>query len=288
MRPGLMPSEKLLALHELHCSYESFDAFQPDLPGLLQQGGLLDDCITLAKALGILEPLSGEHVQPEALLIQGPNWRESLIGNGLLSRNRGVLWILERLYGSLGNLKQKDIYLAEAVTGFSLWLRRKIGNERILCSEYLLNAEAGINDVPHQDLCELTFSTESFDLIVCNELFEHVQVLDPALAEICRVLRPGGRLVATCPLAFGQRESIVKAIVEPTTGKTRLLEKVELHGDPVRPDHGSLVYRIPGWEVLEQLKRAGMVQAKIHHVSSWKHGILGSDLPGILVVEAQK
>jgi SAM-dependent methyltransferase len=283
-----MPSQRLLALHELHSSYNTFASFQPDLPGLLQQGGLLDDCITFARALGILEPLSSEHIPPEALLIQGPNWRESLIGNGLLSRNRAVLWVLERLYGSLETLKQKNIYLVEALTGFSLWLRRQIGQERVLCSEYLEDAEASFNDIPHQDLCDLTLSTCSLDLVICNELFEHVRYLDRAFAEITRVLKPGGRLVATCPLAFGQQESIVKAVADPRTGEIQLLGEAELHADPVRPEHGSLVFRIPGWEVLEQLKGAGMAQARIHHVASWKHGILGSDLPGILVIEAQK
>lgn len=52
-----MPSEGVLALHELHRSYGSYAEFQPELPGLLQQGALLDDCIQVTQALGILEPL---------------------------------------------------------------------------------------------------------------------------------------------------------------------------------------------------------------------------------------
>lgn len=71
VRPALSPSDALLAIHELHRSYGSFAEFQPELPGLLQQGGLLDDCITLTRALGILEPLTGDHIPPEVLLIQG-------------------------------------------------------------------------------------------------------------------------------------------------------------------------------------------------------------------------
>lgn len=288
VRPALSPSDALLALHELHRSYGSFAEFQPELPGLLQQGGLLDDCITLTRALGFLEPLTGDHIPPEALLIQGPNWRESLIGNGLLSRSRAMLSVLERLYGSLEALKQKEVYLVEAITGFALWLRRHLGTERVLCSEYLDDAEADFSDIPHQDLLELTLSSASLDLVLCNELFEHVRHLDQAFSEIARVLKPGGRLVATCPLAFGQNDSIIKAISDPETGETRIFGEPELHGDPVRPEHGSLVYQIPGWDVLDQLKRVGMAQAKIHHVASWKHGILGSDLPGVLVIEAQK
>ena len=60
----------------------------------------------------------------------------------------------------------------------------------------------------------------------------------------------------------------------------------EFHGDPVRPEAGSLVYRIPAWDVLGQLQAAGFSEARMHHIASWKHGVLGSDLPGVLVIEA--
>ena len=288
-RPALMPSEGVLALHEMHRSYSSLSEFQPELLGLLQNGDLLEDCVELTRVLGLLEPLTGEHIPPEALLIQGPNWRESLVGNGLLSRNRGMLWLLEHLYGSLDALQQQDIYLVEALSGFALWMRRHLGEERLTCSEYLEDSDLAVNShIPHQDLCALTFASESFDLVLCNELFEHVQHLDRAFNEIARVLRPGGRLVATCPLAFGQQESIVKAVEDPETGEIKLLRERELHGDPIRPEQGSLVYRIPGWEILEQLKEAGFAQTHIHHIASWKHGVVGSDLPAVLVLEAKR
>jgi SAM-dependent methyltransferase len=278
-----------MALHEHHRSYASFAEFQPELPNLLQKGLLVGDCLELTRAIGILEPLSREHIPPEGLLIQGPNWRESLVGNGLLSRNRGMLWLLEHFYGSIEALKQQDVYLVEALSGLALWLRRQLGEERLTCSEYLTNAELAMNcEIRHQDLCALSFTSNSFDLVLCNELFEHVQSLDLAFAEIARVLRPGGRLVATCPLAFGQRETIVKAVANKQTGETVQLTEKELHGDPLRPEQGSLVYRIPAWDVLDELKKAGMLIARIHHISSWKHGALGADIPGILVLEAKK
>lgn len=60
-----------------------------------------------------------------------------------------MLSVLERLYGSLEALKQKEVYLVEALTGFALWLRRHLGTERVLCSEYLDDAEADFSDIAH-------------------------------------------------------------------------------------------------------------------------------------------
>ena len=283
-----MPSEGVLALHDLRQSYGGFAEFQPQLVGLLQQGGLLADVEQVTRALGILEPFTGEHIPPEAIQIQGPNYRESLVANGLLSRNRAVLVVLEQLYGSLEVLGQQEIYVVEALTGFALWLRRQLGGERLLCSEFLEDAEHNFTDIPHQDLCALTFADASFDLVLCNELFEHVQDLELAFREIARVLRPGGRLVATCPLAFGQTEAIVKVRHNPATGEAEQMIEAEFHGDPVRPLAGSLVYRIPAWDVLDQLRGAGFLEVRMHHIASWKHGVLGSDLPGVLVIEARR
>ena len=199
-----------------------------------------------------------------------------------------MLVVLEQLYGSLDQLGQQDIFLVEALTGFALWLRRQLGEERLICSEFLDDAEMTFTGTLHQDLCALTFSDASFDLLLCNELFEHVQDLELAFREIARVLRPGGRLVATCPLAFGQAEAIVKARHNPSTGELDHLTEQEFHGDPVRPKAGSLVYRIPAWDVLGQLQAVGFSEARMHHIVSWKHGVLGSDLPGVLVIEAER
>ena len=157
-----------------------------------------------------------------------------------------------------------------------------------MCSEFLDDSELNHDDIPHQDLCALTFADASFDLVLCNELFEHVRDLDQAFREIARVLRPGGRLVATCPMAFGQEESILKARHNPSSGRTELIGEPEFHGDPIRPEEGSLVYRIPGWELTEQLQQAGFQDVVTHLLASWKHGILGSDLPGVLVINAQR
>ncbi len=63
-------------------------------------------------------------------------------------------------------------------------------------------AALGIEPV-HADVEEpLPFEGASFDVVVAGELFEHLRFPDALVAEIARVLRPGGVLTGSVPNAF--------------------------------------------------------------------------------------
>jgi SAM-dependent methyltransferase len=49
----------------------------------------------------------------------------------------------------------------------------------------------------------LPFATDTFDVVVSNDVLEHVASLDASLDEIARVLRPGGRFVGFVPMEGG-------------------------------------------------------------------------------------
>lgn len=49
------------------------------------------------------------------------------------------------------------------------------------------------------DLADLPLPDADFDLVLCTEVLEHVAEPARAVAEIARILRPGGRLVLTVP-----------------------------------------------------------------------------------------
>ena len=51
----------------------------------------------------------------------------------------------------------------------------------------------------------LPFRNGTFDVVVFSEVMEHVRFPKKALAEICRVLRPDGRLIGSVPNAFRLR-----------------------------------------------------------------------------------
>ena len=67
----------------------------------------------------------------------------------------------------------------------------------------LAKAEAlGIQPVQANVEEPLPFEDASFDAVVAGELFEHLQFPDALVAEIRRVLRPGGVIVGSVPNAY--------------------------------------------------------------------------------------
>lgn len=52
----------------------------------------------------------------------------------------------------------------------------------------------------------LPFAGAAFDVVLCTEVLEHVSEPDALIAEIARVLRPGGVLILTAPQSHGLHE----------------------------------------------------------------------------------
>ena len=57
------------------------------------------------------------------------------------------------------------------------------------------------DSVQRIDLQHIPFSDETFDLVICNHVLEHVADAGAALGEIHRVLKPGGRAICQTPFA---------------------------------------------------------------------------------------
>jgi len=52
------------------------------------------------------------------------------------------------------------------------------------------------------DLTAIPVPGEKYDVVVCTQVLEHVPEPQPVLAELCRVLKPGGRLWLSAPFFF--------------------------------------------------------------------------------------
>jgi len=65
--------------------------------------------------------------------------------------------------------------------------------------------QRGVADVFYEGRI-FPFEPESFDAVLCNQVLEHVFNPDEFLAEIQRVLRPGGKLLLTVPFVWDEHE----------------------------------------------------------------------------------
>ena len=249
----------------------------------------VERCLKQLALAGLQDPLSDQLVPPQRIAVVDRNFRETIKADGVVSRQRAQLLVLRQLLEAkkLPPLAELRCYLNESVTGYAEYMRERCGLMR--CSEYLPEPDHPLRGVvAHRDVRQLKLPPASMQCLICNEVLEHVEQLEPALESLAATLTLGGYLLATVPLAYGQQESIVKAIWRGDGQEPELLTEPEWHGDPVQSTKGSLVYRIPGWELLDQLRAAGFRRAELHAVSSVRYGVLGAELPYVFVVVAQR
>src|SRR5215217_4956758 len=117
------------------------------------------------------------------------------------------------------------------------------------------------NDVPRgesrdgvlsQDLRRLTFADASLDLMVSEDVFEHIPDYAAAFREAHRVLKPGGHHIFTIPFHFDRR---TRELFEWRDGEPRLFEPVEYHGDPIRGNIPCFIHF--GYDLLDFLREIG-------------------------------
>jgi SAM-dependent methyltransferase len=61
-------------------------------------------------------------------------------------------------------------------------------------------------DVTLDDTGHLPSADDSFETILCTQVLEHVENPHRLITESCRVLRPGGRMILTCPFIWELHE----------------------------------------------------------------------------------
>ncbi len=238
---------------------------------------------------GLIEPLTGAHYEPMNIKVTAPNFRESIRCGRLISRQRALISeFCELSKADRGHLMKRTsrIYAPEGLTDFSLFMRGIF--PRFLGSEYVTSPDERdrLFPIPSEDLMNLTFKDGSFDAILSNDVFEHIPDLDKALSECRRILAPGGAMVATFPMAIKSDEGVKKARIQD--GSVVHLMTPEYHGNPMRPSEGSLVFEIPGWNMIDRARSAGFEDAYFSAICSAKMGILGAGPTTVLVFSAMK
>lgn len=122
-------------------------------------------------------------------------------------------------------------------------------------SDYLPGEPPGaaVGGIRNEDLCRLTYPDASFDLVITSETLEHVPDLEAALAEIRRVLAPGGRHVFTAPVAPWEHKTFPRARLREDGQIEHLTQSIHHPAG----DSGYLVFTELGMDFPEILRAAG-------------------------------
>jgi SAM-dependent methyltransferase len=126
------------------------------------------------------------------------------------------------------------------------------------CSELFDGVKRGASGpggVRCEDVEHLTFDDATFDLVISQDVFEHVPDPDAGFREVHRVLRPGGRHVFTVPYDPALPASRTRA-QRASDGTIEHVHPPAYHLDPIR-ESGALVFTDFGADLSERLRAAG-------------------------------
>ena len=145
---------------------------------------------------------------------------------GSIPRQRHVQAVLDQRFP---NWTQLEIHESSPSNDF---LSRYA--EHYTASQYFEDVPRGEfkGGVRSESIEDLTFADESIDIFVTQDVMEHVFHPELAIAEIHRVLKPGGAHVFTTPKHRGMDLTVQRATISDTGEITHLLEP-SWHGNPI-------------------------------------------------------
>lgn len=195
---------------------------------------------------------------PFAPLYPGASLRETRCPGCRSSRRTRdlVRVLLEAFLGAPDDVLERRLHHLRSLNVYELQARGPL-HERLAalpgycCSEYYPSLPSGAvhpSGVMCQDASRLSFPDASFDLVISQDVLEHMADPFVGAAEICRVLRPRGRHLFTVPVHEGRRTR-QRARAAPDGTVEHMLQPVH-HRDPLN-SAGALVY----WDFGDDLPR---------------------------------
>lgn len=135
-------------------------------------------------------------------------------------------------------------------------------------SEYMPAHPFGtlVGGMRNEDVQQLTFPGESFDVVTSNQVFEHVPDDRRGYAECLRVLRPGGALIFTIPLYDTPATEEVARL--DADGRLQWLATPEYHDSRLGgPRSAPVFHRHSRRDVAERVRAAGFARVTVEQVS---------------------
>jgi SAM-dependent methyltransferase len=126
-----------------------------------------------------------------------------------------------------------------------------------------------------EDLEAQTFPSESFDIVITQDVLEHLFEPELAVREIARTLRPGGAHIATTPIVAGKGGGPSRRRARRNGETVEHLFEPQYHHNPIDPN-GSLVTFDWGYDIADMIDRAAPFATRIECIENADIGVLGA------------
>jgi Methyltransferase domain len=201
----------------------------------------------------------------------GTWYRDQLVCRacGSIPRERALICVLQMLYP-----EWRDLIIHESSPGggSSVKLKRE-------CPSYVetqfdrsvpfgtVHATRGYRS---ENLEDQTFDNEMFDIVITQDVFEHLLHPDKAIQEIARTLRPGGAPIMTVPIVNKNKPSRRRAGLE--NGQIKHYLEAQYHSNPIDPE-GSLVTVDWGYDIASYLSSHSGLSTTTFYLDDIERGI---------------
>lgn len=128
-----------------------------------------------------------------------------------------------------------------------------------------------VNGVQNEDLENLTFEDESFDLFITSDVMEHIYEPDKAFKEIHRTLKSGGAHIFSVPIV-NKHKPTQQWAKKGGNGEPIFLFNPEWHGNPIDRKGSPVTYHW-GYDIKEYIEHHTRAQCEIIYLDNLDYGI---------------
>jgi SAM-dependent methyltransferase len=179
---------------------------------------------------------------------QGRQRQNALAPASLSLERHRLLWLYLKKETNFFSAPQKVLHVAPEQCFYGRF--RAMQNLDYLTAD--LNSP--IADVK-MDIHDIQYPTNTFDVVLCNHVLEHVQDDQQCMRELCRVLKPGGLAIMQVPFEKGRKETDEDpSITDPE-------ERIRRFG---QYDH----VRVYGLDYPDRLQKAGFSVTAVNYSQS--------------------
>jgi SAM-dependent methyltransferase len=207
--------------------------------------------------------------QYTTIFIKRGNWLRDdyqCVRCGSIPRWRALIYVLEIQFPNWRKLK-----IHESSPGGASSNKLKREGENYLATHFFTDVMPGETKygIRCENLEHQTFEDDEFDLVITQDVFEHILNPAQAFAELARTIKPGGAHVFTVPWYYWKK-TLTRAVYE--NGAVKHIEEPDYHGNPIDPN-GSLVITEWGWDICDFIHEHSGLTTTIIRIHDKHRGI---------------